>query len=266
MLEALVFDVDGTIAETEGYHRRAFNRAFFLHGIPLLWGEEEYRRLLRVPGGWERIGYSARLRGIAMPREVIGRIHQTKTELYIDLLEKEGIAWRSGVRRLMQDAAQARIKVGIASVTATAAVNPLLAKGLGPDWRSVVQAVVTGEDVARKKPAPDAYLEAIRRLGVRADNAVAFEDSRAGVLSARAAGLYVIGTPSRWLVGDDLSEADLVLDQLGDAKNPWASGSPFLGRRWLELDCLMLWHRTRTAAKEVWQVDACEAERSHGRD
>lgn len=247
MLEALIFDVDGTVAETEDIHRRAFNLAFAEHGVELQWDPREYRRLLRVHGGKERIGRALAEHEAPRPAEEIARVHATKTRIYAEILAAEGAPWRPGVRRLMDEARRAGMKLALATTTTQANLEPLFAPVLGDSWRRGFDAVVAGDAVARKKPAPDAYLEALARMRVAASRAVAFEDSRAGVESASRAGLTVIGTPSSWLQEDDLSAADLVLWHLGDAGQLWDEVHPVLRGRWLSAKNLAAWHRRRNA-------------------
>jgi len=245
MLEALIFDVDGTVAETEGLHRRAFNMAFERHGVAIRWDEKEYRRLLRVHGGKERIARSLAEHEEPRPAAEIAAIHATKTRLYDELLKAEGVPWRPGVVRLMNEARRAGLRLALATTTSEVNLESLFAPVLGEGWRARFEAIVAGDAVAHKKPAPDVYLEALRRLGLAAAQAVAFEDSRAGVEAARAAGIAVVAVPSRWLAGDDLSGADLVLEHFGDAGALWDDAHPALDRRWLSARELLAWHERR---------------------
>jgi len=249
MVEALIFDVDGTVAETEGLHRRAFNLAFEQHGLDVRWDEREYRRLLRVHGGKERIARSLAEHEEPRPLAEIAAIHATKTRIYDELLHAEGVPWRPGVRRLMGEAKRAGLRLALATTTSEANLDPLFAPVLGPGWRRQFDAVLAGDAVARKKPAPDVYLETLKRLGLRPDQAIAFEDSRAGVEAARAAGIAVVAAPSRWLAGDDLSGADLVLEHLGDAGELWDASHPTLRKRWLSARELMAWHDRHVASR-----------------
>ena len=247
MLEALIFDVDGTVAETEDLHRRAFNLAFARHGVDIVWDAREYRRLLRVAGGKERIARSLGEHEMPRPAAQIREIHETKTRFYEMLLAGEGAPWRTGVRRLMLEARRQGLRLALATTTSETNLAPLFAPVLGAAWRSGFDAIVAGDAVPRKKPAPDVYLEALRRLRTRADHAVAFEDSQAGVQAARAAGLAVVATPSGWLAGDDLSEADLVVAHLGDAGALWDERHPRVRNRWLSAADLAAWHERREA-------------------
>ena len=248
MLEALIFDIDGTVAETEDLHRRAFNLAFEEHEVELAWDAREYRRLLRVHGGCERIASALAELGTYRPPEELAAIHAAKTRYYTMLLGSRATPWRPGVRRLMQEAGEAGMGVALATTTTQANLDPLFVPVLGKGWRALFAAIVAGNMVPRKKPAPDVYVEALWSMGVRAESAVAFEDSAAGVASARAAGVAVVATPSAWLAGDDLSAADLVVEHLGDPARPWSEPCPVLGQHWVALEALGSWHEQRSTA------------------
>ncbi|HUL97728.1 MAG TPA: HAD-IA family hydrolase [Usitatibacter sp.] len=242
MLEALLFDVDGTIAETEDLHRRAFNLAFRDHGMGLDWSPAEYRRLLAIHGGKERIARALAEHGVAHDARLVAAIHATKTKIYQALLAAEGAPWRPGLRRLIGEARRAGLRLALATSTTEANLHPLFAPVFGYGWRDRFDAVVTGDAIARKKPAPDTYVEALRRLGVDAAHAVAFEDSGAGVEAAKRAGLAVIATRSHWFPNDDLDAADLLLEHLGDAGLFWEQPHPLIRQRWLSVKALATWH------------------------
>jgi beta-phosphoglucomutase-like phosphatase (HAD superfamily) len=189
-LEALIFDVDGTLAETEELHRQAFNETFRAFGLDWVWAADVYRELLRVTGGRERIihyvDHYARPGGgaLAMAREM----HADKTARYARLLGAGAVAPRPGVRRLIAEAHDAGLRLAIATTTSPGNVEPLLGAIFGPlalSWFSVIAA---GDIVAAKKPAPDIYDYALRELGCAASACVAFEDSANGVVAARKAG------------------------------------------------------------------------------
>ena len=258
MLSALIFDVDGTVAETEDLHRRAFNLAFADLGIDFRWDANEYRRLLAIHGGKERIARALAEHEEPRSPAFVAAVHAAKTRIYGELISAEGAPWRPGVRRLMDEARAAGLRLALATTTTEANLEPLFAPVLGRGWRSRFDAVVAGDAVARKKPAPDVYLEALRRLRVRAREAMAVEDSEAGVTAARAAALAVIATPSAWLARDDISQADIVLEHLGDAGALWERPHPFLGQRWASVKSLSAW-RERVAAGKPWRVNPIPA-------
>jgi len=218
-LQALIFDVDGTIADTEEVHRQAFNAAFLAMDLGWNWSEAEYMALLRVSGGPERIAhYVATLR--AKPEEkqrlagLVAAIHREKTRLYYELISDGRAAARPGVARLMNEARAAGVKLALAATSTTANVEALVGAVLGAKALGWFGAVASADEVAQKKPAPDLYRRIVGTLRVPADACVAIEDSANGVLAAKAAGLYTIATPSRWTATQDFSQADLVQPSL----------------------------------------------------
>jgi beta-phosphoglucomutase-like phosphatase (HAD superfamily) len=146
------------------------------------------------------------------------------------------------VLRLIRDARRLGLKLAIATTTTDANLDPLFEPVLGREWRLYFAAIAAGDAVPRKKPAPDIYVEVVKRLGRKASHCVAFEDSAAGVQSARAAGCAVVSTRSRWLPDDDLEGADLRLEHLGDVGALWEREHPLLRTRWLSAKGLVLWH------------------------
>ena len=213
MIDTLIFDVDGTLAETEEAHRLAFNRAFSDFGLPWVWDEARYLELLAVTGGKERIAhYVSRHRdeGPLAP-ETIAALHKRKTEIYTRMVAAGEIELRPGIADFLARAQERGLNLAIATTTTPANVEALLLATLGPDWRSVFPVIVAGDMVALKKPAPDAYLLALRLLGKSAENCVAIEDSRNGVQSALAAGLRVIAVRSAFS-DSDFTGASVKLD------------------------------------------------------
>lgn len=205
-LRAVLFDVDGTLSDTErDGHRPAFNAAFAAHGLPVSWDVEEYGELLEVTGGRRRIAGYLRERGYADAEAVAARVHATKTGLFVERVRAGTCAARPGVRELVADLAGAGIAVGVATTGSREWVAPLVQRLLGP-----VAAMVTGEDVVRLKPAPDAYLLALRRLGVEAAEAIAVEDSAVGLRAARAAGLATVVITNGYTAGQDFTGAAVV--------------------------------------------------------
>jgi beta-phosphoglucomutase-like phosphatase (HAD superfamily) len=218
--QALIFDVDGTLADTEELHRQAFNLAFRACHLEWSWDVPLYGELLRVTGGKERIAcYIARLgKRVAAERRalyaLIPDIHHAKTRLYKELVTAGGLKLRSGVERLLVEARDARIRVAIASTTSPENIETLLISGLGPQGTTWFETIASGDIVANKKPAPDIYNVALRTLGVPAACAIAIEDSAIGVQSAKAAGLFTVVTPNVWTRDQDLRAADLQLESL----------------------------------------------------
>ncbi|MDP4302552.1 HAD-IA family hydrolase [Leptothrix discophora] len=204
-LRALLWDVDGTLAETErDGHLVAFNLAFAALGLPWRWDEARYAGLLRVTGGRERLlrDMADRADAPADPagREALAReLHRIKNLRYAEQVDAGLVQPRPGVLRLIAEARAAGARQAIVTTTSRANVDALLARMLGPDWRDTFTACVCGEDVERKKPDPQAHRLALAQLGLGADprhEALALEDSEVGLQAADAAGLAVLLTPS----------------------------------------------------------------------
>ncbi|MCK1626248.1 HAD family hydrolase [Bradyrhizobium sp. 160] len=213
---ALIFDVDGTLAETEELHRQAFNHAFLRHGLGWEWDRAVYKDLLLVTGGKERMrAYHARLR-IAQPLadEDIAELHRIKTAHYAELVETGCCPLRPGVAELLAAARARGQRLAIATTTSHGNIDALLSQALGPGWARVFDAIVAGDDVRHKKPAPDVYLEVLARLKLTAHDCVAIEDSANGLIAASRAGIPVLITRSMFFGDDDFSAARVVLDDL----------------------------------------------------
>lgn len=216
MLQALIWDVDGTVAETErDGHRVAFNLAFEAFGLPVRWDVEHYGHLLHITGGRERLLHDFASRPDVPPpgpeREALARaLHQHKNQRYAELVEQGRIQARPGVLRLMQQVRAAGLRQAIATTTSRSNVEALFGCLLGADWQRHFDAVVCGEDVQRKKPDPEAYLLAMGQIGVTPDQALAVEDAEPGMKAALAAGLPVLLTPSVYFAREADSRALLV--------------------------------------------------------
>lgn len=220
-LDAVIFDVDGTLADTEEAHRRAFNTAFAAHGLGWTWSAELYSGLLRVTGGKERIAhYIESFEACATEKTrlmtLIPAVHRSKTLAFVELVRRGEVQPRTGIRRFLGEARSAGIRLAIASTTSAENVEALLAGSLGPHISQWFDVIATGDVVANKKPAPDIYRLALSSLGVAPRNAVAIEDSQIGVQAATAAGLVTIATPTRWTAEQDFAAAELVLRSLDD--------------------------------------------------
>lgn len=247
-LKALLFDVDGTLADTEQGHLRAFNQAFRNASLPWQWSLEDYSDLLAVTGGKERIRHFIETRKPEFDRpddlwEYIKGLHADKTRSYVELMGSGEIGLRVGVERLFHEARQAGLRLAIATTTTPENVDALLSNTLGSealDWFEVIGA---GSVVAKKKPAPDIYDYVMQQLGLRADECIAFEDSGPGVKSAVDAGLKVIVTPSYFTTEHDFSAGTAVFNQFGDADTPFeVLRSPVNGQSYLDIAMIRAIH------------------------
>jgi HAD superfamily hydrolase (TIGR01509 family) len=208
VLKALIWDVDGTLAETErDGHRVAFNEAFAAEGLPFEWDERRYGELLRVTGGFERLMADFATRAdvpveAALRQALARRLHAHKNRIYAGIVESGALQARPGVQRLISETAAAGIPQAVATTTSRANVHALLHALRGPDWRCEFAVVMAGEDTDRKKPDPQVYHRALQTLGLRAGDTIAIEDSAMGVAAAGAAGMAVVMTRSRYFEGD----------------------------------------------------------------
>jgi HAD superfamily hydrolase (TIGR01509 family) len=235
MLNALIFDVDGTLADTEGVHRDAFNAAFREAGFDWYWSVALYASLLEVSGGKERIRHYWQLvdpRGAAAPGAgpAIDDLHACKTRHYDSLAGEGRLALRPGILRLLDEAQAARLPLAIATTTTPANIDALLRVPLGSGWRDMFQAVCDAGTAASKKPAPDVYHAALAALSLPASDCLAFEDSANGLRAARRAGIPALVTPTVYTRGQCFDGALLCLDHLGGvdlaALRRWHAGIP----------------------------------------
>jgi len=227
LLKALLFDVDGTLADTErDGHRVAFNAAFRDYGLDWDWDVALYGSLLAVTGGKERMRYyvDSFRPDYVKPvdfDDLVVELHKTKTRHYTRMLAEGGIPLRPGVKRLLDEARSAGLMLGIATTTTPDNVTALLQHSLAPDspdWFSVIAA---GDIVPAKKPAPDIYIWAMEKLDLRPEQCVAFEDSRNGIRSSQAAGLRTVVTVNDYTRDDDFEGAVAVLSDLGEPGAPY---------------------------------------------
>ena len=221
ILKAVLFDVDGTLAETEEFHRQAFNAVFAAHGLAHAWSVDQYRELLKITGGKERLAAYFAAQGLDMPDARIRELHLAKNAAYAQGIAAGAARLRPGVARLMAETRAAGLHLGVATTTSEVNLDALLRPLLGPDWAAWFACVAAGDQVARKKPAPDVYQACLQRLDIAPAEAIAIEDSAVGVRSARAAGIAVLATPSRYTELDDFSLADACVPDLGEPGRPW---------------------------------------------
>ncbi len=247
-LQALIFDVDGTLADTEETHRQAFNAAFIQFELWWDWGPQQYAELLNISGGKERVARYVETLDVAASersrlQQLVPAIHREKTRLFTELIADGRARFRPGVARLIREAKQAGVRLALASTTTAANVEALIASNLGPESLRDFAVIACADQVEAKKPAPDLYNLALAELGVPAPSCVAFEDSGNGVQAAKAAGLFTVVTPTLWTATQDFRGADLVLHSLGDPRSPVdAAAQERIGAKWLTLAALTRLH------------------------
>lgn len=237
-LRALIFDVDGTLAETEELHRQAFNQAFAARALATTWpdpqrqwnwDQENYRKLLTVTGGKERIAaYLGDWLGIAPDthKEQIAAIHADKTLRFAELLALGRLTLRPGVSELISQARQMGLQLAIATTTSRSNVDVLARIAFSSEADAIFDVISCGDEVAEKKPAPDVYQLALERLCMEPAECWAFEDSHNGLRSAKAAGLRCVVTPSAYTTHEDLSSADILVECLDDIRLSSLAGAP----------------------------------------
>ena len=221
MLKALIFDVDGTLAETEEAHRHAFNDTFAEYGLDWHWSRDLYRELLKTTGGKERMrAYAANHLGIDPAEIPVVEIHARKTARYGELIAEGNVPLRPGIAEMLAGAAAAGLRLAVATTTNLPNVDRLIRATLGVPAADVFEVIAAGDMVAAKKPAPDVYLLALEGLGVRAQDCLALEDSANGLRSARAAGVPCVVCPSWYTRGDDFTGALRVVDSFAEVADP----------------------------------------------
>jgi len=231
-IKAIIFDVDGTLADTEDGHRMSFNKAFAENGLDWSWDVALYDRLLKVTGGKERIKYFVESfsSGFTKPdnfEEFVKHLHKVKTAHYTTMLREGRIPLRPGIKQLIGDARAAGITLAIATTTTPENVSALLEVGLGKSWADYFAANGCGDIVPHKKPAPDIYFWVLDKLGLPADACIALEDSENGLRSSLAAGVKTFVTINHYTRNQNFTGAAGVFDDLSNLENFYrATGLP----------------------------------------
>lgn len=231
-IKAIIFDVDGTLADTEEAHREAFNQTFQEEGLPWFWDVALYAELLRVTGGKERMHHYV---GKYLPHppngyseEFIRYLHEKKTELYARKIASGLVPLRPGIEALIRQARSLSVRLAIATTTSPENVSALLACTLGADWRSFFEVLGCGDVVPCKKPASDIYHWVLDRLLIPAESCVAFEDSVNGLRSSLGAGLRTHITTNAYTKDQDFTGAARTTEDLSDLDAVYAwLGKPF---------------------------------------
>jgi HAD superfamily hydrolase (TIGR01509 family) len=233
-LQSVIFDVDGTLADTEETHRQAFNETFKEFGLPWHWDVELYVELLAVAGGKERLAHYCRCvdsQRMAQPDSMafIARLHQRKTRVYERRVEMGDVPARPGVVRLIRELIDAEVRLAIATTTSRANVDVLLATTLADLPLDCFEVIGAGEQATAKKPAPDIYRWVLEKLRLPGKACLAIEDSKNGVSAALSAGIPVLVTESSWTHRDDFTGAVAVLPDLSEVGlaqlHDWSSRS-----------------------------------------
>ena len=234
---ALIFDVDGTLADTEAVHLAAFNHAFAEAGLDWHWDLPLYTRLLEVSGGKERIThYWTEARGGVLALEAgaladtVQTLHDLKTAAYERAVQQGAVQLRPGVLALIESAHDAGLRLAIATTTSPVNISALLRAAIGPDWTHIFEIVEDASTAPRKKPHQQVYLQTLQRLQLQATDCLAFEDSANGLAAATAAGLPTIVTPNSFTAHHRFASALRVLPSLQGtgvaALRDWHAAAP----------------------------------------
>lgn len=209
-LEALLFDVDGTLAETEELHREAFNEAFQNAGLDWHWDTPLYHELLGVTGGKERILYHVEREGLnkdEFPWERVAELHAAKTEIYVQRVNEGLIDLRPGIATLLQDARAANLRLAITTTTSRVNIDKLLRATIGEEGLGWFEVYSTGDRVKNKKPDPEIYELCLKDMNLSAEACLAIEDAPQGLASSLGAGIKTIVTESSYSAGKDFTGA-----------------------------------------------------------
>jgi len=247
-LEALLFDVDGTLADTErDGHRPAFNRAFQEFGLDWDWDAELYGKLLAVTGGKERIRYFVEhfLPGYVKPADfdaLVAQLHQAKTRHYTTMLANGAIPVRAGIRRLLSEAREKGMRLAVVTTTTPQNVTELLRHSLAEDAESWFEVIAAGDIVPAKKPASDIYHWALREMNLSPQQCLAFEDSHNGLRASHGAGVRTVVTVNGYTAHEKFDSAVAVLSSLGEPEAPFEVLQGEAGdKKFVDMELLRYW-------------------------
>ena len=218
-IKAIIFDVDGTLADTEDAHRMAFNKTFADHQLPWNWDVALYDKLLKVTGGKERIKHyiADYLTDFTPPENLddfVKQLHLEKTAHYTNMLSDGRIVLRPGIKQLITEAHRAGMRLAIATTTSPENVDALLKVNLGDDWQKYFDSVGCGDIVPHKKPAPDIYHWVLDELKLAPQECIALEDTNNGLRASLGAGIKTYITTNAYTLQQDFTGAEAIFKDL----------------------------------------------------
>jgi HAD superfamily hydrolase (TIGR01509 family) len=228
-MPGLIFDCDGVLIDTEHGHLRAFNEMWRQAGVPWSWTAAQYAAKLRISGGKERLNslYDESAFRAAWPvpscrkewRQVVESWHRLKTQIFLQLVRSGQVQARPGVARIAAQSHAAGWRTAVATASAAESAQAVLNHVMGPRLAAGF-AVIGGDSVEAKKPAPDVYLRAAQVIGQQSRDCVVIEDTCNGLRAATAAGMVCVVTPTQVSKDEDFDQAALVISCLGDPDGP----------------------------------------------
>jgi HAD superfamily hydrolase (TIGR01509 family) len=219
-IKAILFDQDGVIIDTErDGHRVSFNMTFKEFGFTDEWGVDYYHELLQIAGGKERMKHHSLTQGFKPPvppeeiDELVKTMHKRKTALFVELIETGQLPLRPGIHRFMKEAMDAGLIIGVCTTSNEQAAKAITGKILADIKFDIVLA---GDVVSKKKPDPEIYNLALSKIGLTPEECVVIEDSKNGVLAAKAANMHAVVTTNYYTEKEDVSGGDMIVTCLGD--------------------------------------------------
>ena len=210
-LKAVIFGSIGSFSETSRIQLESFNEALSQNGLKQQWDEKEYIEFLKIQGGLNRL---KKVFPESSP-QVLEKIHSDKTRLFQQKLAEGESFLRTGFEAFCEMLLQNNILIGLASTTFLDSIDAIL-KCLNTISKENFAFIGHQGLTQRQKPDPEIYEIALREMGVKKDEVLAFEDTRLSLMSPIHAGIKTIAIPGELSSGQDFSEATLVIQQYSD--------------------------------------------------
>ena len=210
-LKAVIFGSIGSFSETSRIQLESFNEALSQNGLKHQWDEKEYIEFLKIQGGLNRLKQF-------FPKsnpQILEKIHSDKTRLFQQKLTEGESFLRIGFEAFCEMLLQKNILIGLASTTFLESIDAIL-KSLNTISKENFTFIGHQGLTQRQKPDPEIYEMALREMGVKKDEVLAFEDTRLSLMSPIHAGIKTIAIPGELSSGQDFSEATLVIQQYSD--------------------------------------------------